>query len=408
MLVKSVNFSQVGEVSRFEAEVRAETAIQPEFTIRFDVHAPVEPPPTSGDAWLAALLAPAMFAGEDLEIRAPVSRRLTRTITEVQAILHAWFPVLLKRITVRTPLIALPTASAPEEDGAVVFFAGGVDSWYSLWKNRESVSDLLTVKGFDIPYQDQTIWPEEVAVHRQIAGEMGKHLITVETDIRDKVNPSGGCFQRPLAEDFWGRAWHGSCLAAIGLLLQNRYSQVIIPSSWQYTRLQPWGSHPMLDLLWCNGKVEFLHDGAEASRVDKIRVVSGLDTALRHLRVCAADPPAQYHNCGTCEKCRRTMLTLRLFGVLDRVKMFDRALDLREAETMAVSPHVFPLYHEILAEAEARGDAEVVRLVRILIGESLSARRLWHRFSTSVVPRWKRSVRKRVKRLKSLNPASAR
>ncbi len=407
VLVESASSSVGADVSRFEAEVHAETARRPDFRIRFAVRSPVAAPAAAGDAWLAALLLPAMFAGEDLEVRLPVSARLTRTANEIQALMHSWYPDFLNRITVRTPRV-LPRALPPQERGAVaVFFSGGVDSWYSLLRNREEVTHLLTVKGFDVPSADQELWPEIVRTHERIAVELGKTLVTIETDLRDHVDPSHGCFQKPFAADFWGKAMHGAGMAAVGLLLQHQFSRVIVPASWQYARLQPWGSHPVLDALWSNGQVEFWHDGAEASRLEKIRSLAGSQTALRHLRVCPSDRPGRY-NCGVCEKCRRTMLTLRLFGVLDQARSFDQPLDFRAVELMPVARYLYPLYREILAEARARGEADVARLVRILIGDKFSARRRWHfcrqragaladRAARKIgLPRWKRSLLKRL------------
>jgi hypothetical protein len=407
VLVESASSSVAADRARFEAMVHADTARRPDFQVRFEVRGRVAAPAAGGDAWLAALLLPAMFGGEDLEVRLPVSARLTRTANEIQAVMHSWYPDLLNRITIRTPSVLPPALSAREKGGVAVFFSGGVDSWYSLLRNREEVTHLITVKGFDVPWSDGELWPQIVRVHEQIAAELGKALITVETDLRDHVDPSYGCFQKPYGADFWGKAMHGAGMAAVGLLLENQFSRVIVPASWQYARLQPWGSHPLLDALWSNGQVEFWHDGAEASRLEKIRALLGSKIALKHLRVCPSDRPGRY-NCGVCEKCRRTMLTLRLFGVLDQARSFDQPLDFRALELMPVARYLYPLYREILAEARTRGDAEVARLVRILIGEKFSARRQWHflcqRTGALVgraaqklgVPRWKRSLLKRL------------
>lgn len=407
VLVESASSSVAADAARFEAVVHADRARRADFQVRFEVRGPVAAPAAGGDVWLAALLLPSMFAGEDLEVRLPVSARLTRTANEIQAIMHAWYPDFLNRITIRTPSVLPPAFPAREKAGVAVFFSGGVDSWYSLLRNGGEVTHLITVKGFDVPWRDREVWPEIVRVHERIAAELGKVLITVETDLRDQVDPSYGCFEKPFAADFWGKAMHGAGMAAVGLLLENQFSRVIVPASWQYARLQPWGSHPLLDALWSNGRVEFWHDGAEASRLEKIRALAGSKIALEHLRVCPSDRPGRY-NCGGCEKCRRTMLTLRLFGVLDQARSFDQPLDFRAVELMPVARYLHPLYREILAEARTCGDAEVARLVRILIGEKFCARRQWHfvRRQTGALagraaqklgfPRWKRSLLKRL------------
>ena len=71
---------------------------------------------------------------------------------------------------------------------------------------------------------------------------------------------------------------------------------------------------------------QVVHDGAEAERIDKARKLMESPVALRNLRVCFETPEGGY-NCGRCEKCFRTMATLRILGVLDRAT-FDHPLDL--------------------------------------------------------------------------------
>lgn len=398
MVVRDVRLVGRGKVSRFEAVITAEGTLHQEFTLRFDLHTEADPLEAAGDPWLAALLVPAMFAGEPLQILAPVSRRLTRTVGEIQNILHSWYPDRLNRIDVIVPHVV--STAPPNETGATAaFFSGGVDSWFSLLTHRQAVSALVTVKGFDIPSTDETVWPELLRAHQQIAATTGTELITVETDLRNRLDPSLGAFRKRAEGDFWGECLHGACLAAVGLLLPRRFARVIIPSSWAYTRLRPWGSHPLLDSLWSNGRIEFLHDGAHATRLDKIRAVSQIEAALTHLRVCPVYRPGSY-NCGECEKCRRTMLALRLFGALDRCSTFRRSLDLRAFELEPPQRYLQPLYREMLTEALARGDAELSRTLRLLAGDRWSARRAWYRWST----RMKRSAAKRWKRWRMLTP----
>lgn len=376
MLVKSVQVTTAGAGFSSVATGRAETARRPEFTVRLDVGGPVTPSETPGDTWLAALLLPAMFAGESLEVRAPVSAPLLEGVRQIQEILHAWYPDLLRKIEVRAPA-AVKSTRPPGVGPSALFFSGGVDSWYSLHKHRGRVRALITGKGFDIPCREQAVWSDLLRSNREIASELGLDLITVETDLRDHLDPVYGHFSKPCLMDFWGQCMHGSCLAAAGLALEN-FARFIIASSWPYIRLMPWGTHPLLDRLWSNGRAEFVHDGCEEGRAGKLRVVSKLDLALRHLRVCAAAVPGRY-NCGECEKCLRTMLTLRLYGALDRARTFDRPLDLKVMESLLVRTSMFPMYRDIAQEAMAAGDAATERLARVLLGERFSVRQSWAR-----------------------------
>jgi hypothetical protein len=85
--------------------------------------------------------------------------------------------------------------------------------------------------------------------------------------------------------------------------------------------LVPWGSHPKLDPLWSNGKVSLSHDGCEAMRLDKARLVSLHPIALETLRVCFGNPASLY-NCGKCQKCLTTMVLLQRCGALESCRTF--------------------------------------------------------------------------------------
>ena len=90
--------------------------------------------------------------------------------------------------------------------------------------------------------------------------------------------------------------------ASIGDALGEGFTEVNIASTYDWDHLFPWGSHPELDPLWSNGKVLLAHDGCEATRLDKTRLVSEHPIALETLRVCYENPDSLY-NCGRCRKC---------------------------------------------------------------------------------------------------------
>ena len=410
MIVKSVNFSGAGGISRFEARAHTAAAPESEFTTWIDIHKTIEPPQAVGDPFLAAFLLPTMHLGEELHIQAPVSTKLRRAMASIQEIFHGWHPTILQEISVHTPNQVTPQA-APGPRGLANFFSGGLDSWHSLLSHRGEVAALLTVKGFDIPLNDQTIWGELVAANRRIAAEFGVELIVVETNMRNCLDPTIAPLGKTYGGDFWGCYLHGAFLAAVGHCLQSHFSKVIIASTWSTARAKPWGSHPQLDPLWSTGMTDFLHDGADSERLDKLREVVKLPTALRYLRVCPSYTPGRY-NCCACEKCWRTMLGLRLLGALEQSSAFDRPLHLPSViKTLRVPPRRESWYRDMQAEAAARGDAEMIRFFRILLGEQFCFAREWPRwrdqgrrlgaaaYKWSSIPRHLRSVRKRWNRI---------
>jgi hypothetical protein len=83
-----------------------------------------------------------------------------------------------------------------------------------------------------------------------------------------------------------------------------------------------------LDPLWSTDTVRFVHDGCEATRTEKVQHIAASPLVLATLRVCWPDWGEEY-NCGSCEKCIRTMLGLHLAGALSRSETFPRSLDAR-------------------------------------------------------------------------------
>ncbi|MFE6869228.1 hypothetical protein ACFVFS_22045 [Kitasatospora sp. NPDC057692] len=273
--------------------------------------------PERGDAFLAALLMPAMRLGEELVVDAPVSARLLRSARTVVEIYTAWWERLRTvRVTAGEPV------EAPYGPAAVgLFFTLGVDSFYSLLGDAERraepghrpVSDLLFVNFERHAGPDHDRLLDRV---RRVADRSGARALRVETDLR--------AFTASLVrwEDF-----HGAALAATALALQGLLGRCLIAASFDYRHLPPYGSHPVLDHLWSTEALEIVHDGADATRTQKVaRRLAHSDLALRNLAVCWRGRPGR--NCGACEKCLRTMVALESAGVLGRCGTLPRVLDL--------------------------------------------------------------------------------
>jgi hypothetical protein len=102
-----------------------------------------------------------------------------------------------------------------------------------------------------------------------------------------------------------------------------------------------------------------------ATRIDKVLAIARNETALKHLRVCWQNPHGAY-NCGRCEKCMRTMVALKLAGVLDRCRTFDAPLDLQAVARLAIDkPARRQFYEDMLRVAPTApgNNAEVIRAI---------------------------------------------
>ena len=152
----------------------------------------------------------------------------------------------------------------------------------------------------------------------------------------------------PLAAD-WGKVAHGCALAAVGLLFEERYKSLLIPSTHRYDDLIPWGSHPLTDPLLSTNSLKVIHDGAAYSRVAKSERLSKCELALSTLQVCWETKA--YANCEKCEKCCWTMAILMLLGALERCSTFTAA---------AISP-------KALIRASPRDDCDRALLLKCTV-----------------------------------------
>jgi hypothetical protein len=251
----------------------------------------------TGDPFLAAAFLPAMVKNETLEIdqSLPVSPKLLENVFLLQEIHHCWNPVL-KMI----PICATTSPAEPLNAGAFSFFSGGVDSMFTFFKRIKEISHVVFIHGFDFSLEND-IYQSAVARNSSFVRNFGKILIPVETNL----------YHFGLRYNLSRVLTQGSALASVALLLG--FSRVYLPSSSTYNHLFPLGSHPLTDPLYSNECVEIIHDGAEATRGDKVIKIAERESALVNLRVCFDDVNV---NCGKCEKCLRTMIPLKLLRAL--------------------------------------------------------------------------------------------
>ena len=191
-------------------------------------------------------------------------------------------------------------------------------------EGARSLSHLIIVHGFDVPLADAAFFGQIFDRARRVADAFGKQLVRVATNARE-----GGF--RCVDFQHYG---HGPSLASVGLALGRGFHTVYIPSTDPALKLEPWGSHPAVDPLWSTEGVEFVHDGLEWRRLDKLIYVTRVPLILSTLRVCMVAERGLY-NCAECSKCLRAMTELELVGVLERSETFPR-LDLARVTNLAI------------------------------------------------------------------------
>jgi hypothetical protein len=308
----------------------------------------------SGNPWLACLIPLAVTLGEALHISRPIDRLFFDNMQELMRIWKGWYPHL-HIVPIEAEIIDSEPRRLPAKTAS--FFSGGVDSFHAILHNDENavstsstvVDDLVAIWGFDVSLRNLNAF-KRVRESLQIAAdELGKELVVISSNLRDTQ------FQQA---DFSFLA-HVSFLASAVLALEARYSTVLIPSSYAEKDLHPWGSHPLTDPLYSSKKTTFIHYSCEFDRIEKTKFIAQSDTALRALRVCWLSDSGE--NCGVCNKCYRTKITLALVDALDRCTTFsDKRLDLNKvARIYSASQRDIIFLRNLQAAATKQGQEDI-------------------------------------------------
>lgn len=268
--------------------------------------------------WQAAALPIAMWTGAPLVIDGLVDDIAAANADRAQDVLRGLHTKLLQKVPIHTDGTTLGEPST----GVGCFFSGGVDSFYSALTHADEITHLIFVTGFDIDIADDSLAAAALAGAAATAAGMGKELIAVKTTLKQLANGSLD----------WGLHYHGAALAAVGLALSPILGRIFIPGTYHRDDQVPWGTHLDLDHWWSSSRVTFEHDGVDVTRAEKVRAIAVHPLALDHLRVCWENRGGAF-NCGRCEKCLRTMISLHIVDALQHCKTLP-ALSPREVRRM--------------------------------------------------------------------------
>jgi len=268
----------------------------------------------SADAFVPALLVPCLEKGEPLEIVPPISSSLATRIPRIIDVLLALFPDFHR---VEVCVRSREDAGIQTGNWVATLFSGGVDSFYTSLKGLSSdtatdlrPTHLLFMRGLEQRLDESGGADATLAVIEEVAQAFGVRVICGQTNLRMLFGLNYELY------------YHAAALIASGLVLSNGIRRLLVPSTYSYGQLIPWGSHPLLDELWSTESMGVIHHGAEARRVEKIAyIVAHHPEVLQHLRVCVKNQ-AGPANCGRCGKCARTMIALEIMGKLAHARTF--------------------------------------------------------------------------------------
>lgn len=197
-------------------------------------------------------------------------------------------------------------------------YRGGVDSFYTLLKNvnrKEKTFSITHVTFFNAGasgprggdwarerYRDRIAWIQGVA------SEYDLKMVCVDTNINEFLNQD----HEPT---------NTFRTLAIPLILEKLFAKYYFASSYEFEKFRfvymDTAYYDLLNLPCISTEsTTFYLDGAETSRCGKLEFIASNKTVQEKLNVCTAE----VHNCGKCDKCRRTILGLYAVGCLDQFK----------------------------------------------------------------------------------------
>jgi len=222
---------------------------------------------------------------------AHVSPQLLGQLETLQRLVKLWNPEAhFVQIDAET---AVPTQRS---EVVASTFSGGVDSFCTLVRCPD-LTHLVYMNGFDRRSKDRWSSVSE-EMTRRIEG-FGKTPVLVDTNIQSYADQCG------ITMHYAGGSIFG------GVLSYFAGRRGYVPSSSTYRDLKPWGTHPLLDILWSTEATEIIHEAIDLRRSEKTALIAQNPEIFAQMQVCWY---GRVENCGDCPKCIRTMLALRVLG----------------------------------------------------------------------------------------------
>jgi hypothetical protein len=385
MKIGSLDRREEGGASRATARIQWEDAAREPFDLEFDARgAAAGELRADPDALLLAAALPAMRAGERrIAIEGAVCPRLRDGLESAAAILRGWYGPPRRLPTIEPSGGFVAPAPAPERRAAG-YLSGGMDSLDVFLRNHSQfpaghpsrLVEALHVSG--LPYTGpaaSTSRESFVSRGRSAAGAMGKGLSVPLTVVRTNLAEIDRDFL------FFRQEYFGSAYAAIAHLFSRRFTSVSFASAQQLgVRLDPLGSHPILDPLYSTGALSFRHEGAGRTRLKKAETLATRPDLLPDLYVCLRTPlESASRNCGRCEKCLHTRIELMLAGAREAEAAFPTgALDADAILAIPADPHTLFFWRPLAPRLRSAGRNDLAHAVDRKVAE-MERVRAWGR-----------------------------
>ena len=380
MRIEGFRSSDTDRGTRTEAVVSWEDCPRPPMELFFEVSGRERESAADPNAFVAAAAVPAIRNGERrISVAGNVCPRLRDGIAAAAGLFRSWYgsPFPPPVIEPDGGFVA-PRPRASRLAG--VFASAGIDSSVSIRQNRRSLPlghprsfrRAIRVRDLSFPFDAS---PER-KLHIEARSARAVSAIAAASDL-EVTEVATNAFGIESDFDIFTQWTHGSALAGGGLAAGGALTDLTISASHDVrTGLRSWGSHALLDTLFGTAALEFHHEGIEATRLEKTAVIGRWPAALECLYVCFGGPfDGEALNCGVCEKCVRTRVSLLVTGVEAPPTFPAGRVDaaLIDSIPMVHSTRRLP-YHwgELLRAARESGETEIAAAIERMIARQRS------------------------------------
>ena len=272
------------------------------------------------------VLAPLAWATGARTVANEVDGKYLNSLQKVATVMQQAYPSA--KIAGELECTGVNTPWPPGGDRTCLLYSGGVDSTVSLLRNLGPNISLMSVKGTP----DMRLWEGEFwdRVERGLSPflqSLGVERHVVETNALDVVNfkELNRRFKGRFESGWWENLSHGVLLISLcsPYTYVGRINRMMIASTYTKDDAHPWGSSPDSDQNIAWGEVTTVHDSFDLHRTQKVKEIlvpfMTKHPGLVQLRVCTGKRDERLVsgrlNCGRCEKCTRTEMTLLWAGV---------------------------------------------------------------------------------------------
>lgn len=295
--------------------------------------------------FIAASLGISMVKNENLYIHDSVSEHLMKNTNEIMKQIISWGHEF-NSIEVLANFLK-KDLNRPKGVGS--FFSGGVDSFYTFYRNKKKIKYLIFVHGFDIDVNDLKFYKSIERNIMKIAKKEKVKLIKVKTNIRETFEQY---FDWNLSHEF--------AIGSVALFLRHGFKEIFASCGLPNKNTDHHYMTPELDSLWSTENMKLNHYGCDADKTSKLRFLSNYKLVMENLRVCWVNKKKQY-NCCECEKCFRNMLSLYVSDSLEKCKTFKKGLDLYKLKNTRIMKYNLKYFVSILKDLKLKGDKSEVR-----------------------------------------------